>query len=114
MIHGSPKFSGLAIGELTLNKLGPTLKLEAKAAFVDPKTGSTHGWTTGSQWSPTTIAKLGELLALMEMDMGRAHFEGGGVPLEGAIVGTPGPQQGRLTPMGGLSEHVVGVDAESI
>lgn len=110
MIQGAPKFSGLAVGEITVNKMGPTLKMEAKAAFVDPKTGSTHGWTTGNQWSPTTVVKLGELLALMEEDMARIHFDGGGTTSDSPI--TPVRQVPGVS--GGLGEHVAGRDGDQV
>ena len=80
MIRGVPKFDGIAIGEGTFSFLGTTVHLEAKAAFVDAKSGDTHGWTKNMQWSPGTMAKLHELRALMEQDLSRLHMQHDGVP----------------------------------
>jgi hypothetical protein len=105
MIRGTPKFDGMAVGEITVVFTGLQLQFEAKAAFIDSKTGETHGWTkaTAASWSPTTIDKLRELRALMELDLGKLHLEGGGE----ILVGPPGavPQTG-VAFEGGLSEHL--------
>ncbi len=102
MISGSPKFSGLAIGEISINLL-QTLTIAAKAAFVDPKTGATHGWTEQkTQWSRETIAKLYELTALMENDMAIVHFSDG-MPSTVSSVIAPAAKPGLG---GGLGEHL--------
>lgn len=108
VISGNIKFSGIAIGELTVNRMGPTLKMEAKAAFVDPKTGVTHGWTTGSQWSKETVAKLNELFLLMEADLAKAHFVDAGTSDDGPVTIS------RPTGVGGLGEHVIGREGEQV
>lgn len=103
MIRGNTKFDGLAVGEGSFSFLGATLHLEAKAAFVNSRTGDTHGWTKNTQWSPQVIEKLKELRALMEVDLGHIHLQGGGevlstaVPLGTALTSTEG---------GGLGEHL--------
>ena len=103
MIRGQPKFDGIAIGEFTAIFLGPTLEFTAKAAFTNSKTGETHGWTKHTHWSKNTIAKLQELRAAMEMDLGQEHFEGGGE----VLVGPSGATTPRgLAPDGGLGEHL--------
>jgi hypothetical protein len=76
MIRGSAKFDSIAVGEVTCSFLGPTIHLEAKAAFVGSKSGDTHGWTTNSQWTPVVMEKLRELRALMEIELGQIHFDG--------------------------------------
>lgn len=108
-IKGQPKFDAMALGEFSAKFLGGIHQLEftAKAAFVDSKTGETHGWTHAgtATWSPATIEKLKELRALMEVDLGRLHMEGGGEVLVGpASVGSAVPSDFE----GGLGEHLGG------
>jgi hypothetical protein len=100
MIKGNPKFDGVTIGEFTAIFMGPTLDFKAKAAFVNSKTGQTHGWTTNQTWSPPVVAKLQELRALMEADLGAVHFEGGGEQHEAPT------QRHDVRPPTGLGEHV--------
>lgn len=108
VISGVMRFTGIAIAEVSIDKREPTLKMTAKAAFVDPRTGDTHGWTTGGQWSPATIEKMGELIALMENDLAIKHLEGAGSsPSTGVAVARPGIS-------GGLGEHLAGRDGDSI
>lgn len=77
------KFDKLAIGEMTANFLSVPTSLKAKAAFVDSTTGSTHGWTECSNWSPATAAKMAELRTCMETDLARIHFEDGATASSG-------------------------------
>lgn len=100
MIQGRAKFDGIAVGEGTFSFLGTTLKFEGKAAFVNSRTGDTHGWTTNTQWSPAVIEKLKELRAAMELDLGRLHLADGGE----VLVGT-GSSVARDSG-GGLGEHL--------
>jgi len=67
-------FDKIVVGEISVDLLTASPKLSAKAAFVNTKTGSTHGWTTGTQWSAETVEKLRELRALMERDLESVHF----------------------------------------
>jgi hypothetical protein len=100
MIQGSAKFDAIVVGEFTASFIGPTTDFKAKAAFVNSKTGQTHGWTSNQTWSKETIIKLLELRALMETDLGALHLENGGQVLEV-------PTQPRNPPAPtGLSEHV--------
>lgn len=109
MIRGNPKFDSVSIGELSVSFLGSTLTFEGKAAFVDSKTGGTHGWTKNTQWSPATIAKLKELRALMELDLAALHLEGGGELIATAT------STSRFTPDdGGLGEHLNGDKVPSV
>lgn len=101
MIRGSAKFDGVTVGEASCSFLGATIHLEAKAAFVNTKTGDTHGWTKNTQWSPEVIAKLHELRMLMEMDLGRLHLhDGGEVLATSTAVALVSPDR-----PGGLGEH---------
>jgi hypothetical protein len=102
MIKGVTKFDGVAVGEFTAVFTGPTLDFRAKAAFVDSKTGETHGWTTNQTWSPTTITKLKELREMMEVDLGMKHLESGGELTPNTIS----PQRGSPHIPTGLGEHV--------
>ena len=107
MIRGTPKFDGVVVGEIKIVFTGLQLQFEAKAAFVDSKTGETHGWTnaTASAWSPITIDKMKELRALMELDLGKLHLEGGGEVLVGPTGVAPHTSAGFE---GGLGEHLGG------
>jgi hypothetical protein len=107
MIQGTLKVTGLAMGEFSVNLLGTTVQMKAKAAFVDSRTGATHGWTEGNQWSHGTIEKMRELVLLMEADMARQHFESGG-STESPIDPTAKPGMS-----GGLGEHIGG-DGEQV
>ncbi len=105
MIIGQPKFNTIALGELTATFTGTTLHVEGKAAFADQRTGQTHGWTKNTQWSHATIEKLKELKALMEVDLGHLHLEGGGESVVGPqSLGTAG--RGISMGAGGLGEHL--------
>lgn len=111
MIRGNPKFDSISIGELSVSFLGSTLTFEGKAAFVNSRTGGTHGWTKNTQWSPATIAKLKELRALMELDLAALHLDGDGELLTDATGVAPA----RFTPEGGgLGEHLGGDSVPSV
>lgn len=106
MIRGAAKFDGLALLEGSFSFLGSGVKLDGKAAFVNSKTGDTHGWTSNHQWSPQVIEKLRELRALMEMDLGRLHLDGGGEVLATTAPIHTNSVEGALS--GGLGEHLEG------
>ena len=109
MIPGSLKASGIAIGEFTANILGHTVKLVAKAAFVDPRTGQTHGWTSCESWTPSTMEKMREFIEAMEQDLGRQHFHDF-APAAGGVADVAKPAG---IPAGGIGEHVGG-DGEQV
>jgi hypothetical protein len=100
MIRGNPRFDGVALGEGSFSFLGSNAVLEGKGAFVNTRTGDTHGWTKNTQWSPQTIEKLKELRALMEVDLGNLHLESGGEVLVTAARTDSG------TGPGGLDDHL--------
>lgn len=105
MIQGTLRPTALAILEFEMSKVdGPLIRLSAKAAFCDPATGNTHGFTNAeSGWSPDTMQALKALMDSMERDMGLQHF------VEGSSAGpTEGPKGLRPTSLGGLGEHVAG------
>lgn len=101
MKTGTLKFDGISIGELTANFMqGPgVISMKAKVAFVNSKTGATHGWTTQEQWSPAVLEKLKELAMLMEEDVSRVQFSDAGSSAIGASGRAPDP-------VGGLGEHL--------
>lgn len=113
MILGQPKFNSIQVGELTVSFLGTTLRFEGKAAFVDMKTGHTHGWTKNEQWSPAVIEKLKELRALMEIDLGRLHLENGGESVVGPTT-LASPAKGLSMEGGGLGEHLGGQEPPQV
>ena len=103
MIRGIPKFDGVALGEGSFNFMGTGHTLEGKASFVNTVSGDTFGWTKNNTWSPATIAKLQELRALMEIDLGRVHLVDGGE----SLVGTTGISETATTGgVVGLGEYV--------
>jgi hypothetical protein len=72
VIHGTPKFNGLAL--ITLNYKVFMKELTGQAAFT--KEGATHGLAHGQPtWSDATLEKLKELVESMEADFARAHFD---------------------------------------
>lgn len=99
MIRGSPKFDGLALGEIHVNFLRPTVEMRAKAAFIDTQSGATCGWTEGTQWSPETIKKLDELRTMLERDLASIYFTG-----DARAVATSNPAAGAARQ--GLGEHL--------
>jgi len=90
------KFDAIRIGELSVNFMTPPVSLSAKAAFVCTKTGATHGWTHGGNWSKETIEKLHALRESMENDLASTHFEDafGVTTYDG------------MPPVSGLGEHL--------
>jgi len=93
MINGSPKFDGLAIGNIEADFTKQTIQLKAVAGFVNTTTGDTHGWTRGEGgvWSTDTLQRLKELREAMERDLANLHFEGA-VKKEAKVLdqGSPG------------------------
>lgn len=109
MKKGIPKIDGIAVGEFEGNFLGPSPRLKAKAAFVDSHNGSTHGWTTCEQWSPTTIQKLKEFRAAMEEDLAGLHFQDS----DSEFVDTSDVSSRSAEAPTGLGEHL-NKDADSV
>lgn len=75
MIKGTIKFDGLALGELNITFL-EGLRISATAAFINSKTGATHGSTKKhGQWSTATLAAVRELRAAIEQDIAKSHLD---------------------------------------
>lgn len=105
-VEGVPVFNALAVLEIEkIDYREGSPSLVAHAAFVNTKTGRTHGRTTGRQWSKETLSKLEELKECMERDMGRQHFGDG---MADATTSTAPSKE----PVG-IGEHL-GDDARSI
>lgn len=99
------KFDGIRVAEITVNFLEVSASVSAKAAFVNTKTGATHGWTTGKRWSDETMAKLVELREMMERDLAAIHFE------DGSSSSSPTTSSGGLRDgFQGLGEHLGGTE----
>jgi hypothetical protein len=75
-IFGKPKFDGVAVLQLEASFVQGA-KLTAKAAYVDSKTGKTHGSTAAGTglWSRTTLDALEALRAAMEADVAQRDFD---------------------------------------
>ncbi len=75
-MKGTMRFDSLALGELTISFIAPGTVMTGKAAFVDSKTGTTHGWTeTSGGWSETALKALAALKEAVEADFGKLHLE---------------------------------------
>ncbi len=94
---GTPVFDALVLARVEIDMLKRSLT--AQAAFVDTKTGATHGWTKGEGaiWSEETKSAAAVLAASMERDLAKLHF--GTQPSEVALP-TSGPAAS------GLGEHL--------
>jgi hypothetical protein len=103
---GSILFDGIAITTIEADLLKKSLT--ARAAFVNTRKGTTHGWTegTGTIWSEETKQLMSGLVTSMERDLGNLHFTSVHSP-SATPSGTPaGPA--------GLGEHLNGKDAPSV
>jgi hypothetical protein len=103
-VTGTPVFDAVALTTIEIDLMERSLT--AKAAFVNTKTGSTHGWTQGAGaiWSEETKAAARVLAVSMENDLAKLHF------------GTrPEAQSSQPTARSGLGEHLTdGDDTKSI
>lgn len=80
MVKGSgiPRIDGVAIGEVSINLLSPTVHLTAKYALINSQTAERFGaGNRNSNWSDATLTKLGELIEAMENDVCLEVFTGG-------------------------------------
>lgn len=93
------KADKVAIGELTVNLLGQSHVMVAKARLVSTQTGMSYGSMTMQNWSPEVIKKLEELRALMEQELESVFFD------EGGAVAPRGPSPREA---GGLGEMFEG------
>jgi hypothetical protein len=107
VIRGTSKIDAITIGTLNANFLaGPgAISLETKVAFVNSKTGQTHGWTDyKGPWSPAVTAKLKELAEVMEKEIGALHFA------DTDDISTSRPSEAT----GGLGEFVSSGDGSQV
>lgn len=98
---GTPIFDALALTTIEVDLIEKNLT--AKAAFVNTRTGHSHGWTEGSGtiWSEETKVAVAALAASMERDLAKLHFGATSEPQ----VAAPGTQLGTL-PVSGIGEHL--------
>jgi hypothetical protein len=92
----------VAIGEVSIKLIEEPHTLVAKAAFVNSKSGVTHGYTHCSSWSKEVMMKMRELCALMAQDLENTHFEGGSAAA--STVGVTLPQE--IPAITGLGEFI--------
>lgn len=94
---GVIKFDGIAVVTVEANMMEKSMS--ARAAFVNTKTGESHGFTDGSGhvWSPETKIALATLVSLMERDLGNLHFTSSSSDPVAASA---------KTETGGIGEHV--------
>lgn len=79
MIQGSPRFDGIAVAKIEIDFLKNPVHIEVQAAFVNSKTGDTHGWTRGGvNFSDKTRTLMLQLRDSMEQDLADRHFTTGG------------------------------------
>ena len=80
---GQIRIDGVAVGEATINLLGPSVQLVAKYALCNTTTGEKLGAGTPTiPWSPATMRKLLELVASMERDIIQGIF------IDAVVVGS--------------------------
>lgn len=79
-VHGTLKADGIAVCRIEIDYLTNPVKIKALAGFTVEATGQTVGWVDAgaNAWSEATLQKLRELRQLMEEDLARALFVGGG------------------------------------
>lgn len=113
MITGTIKFDGISVAALEAvlvpTKDGPgdgIISLEATIAFINNKTGLTHGraGSKGVKWSKQTIEALKELCRCIETDVAPLHLEDAG------LVNT----EDKGLKMVGLGEHLVDEEPKSV
>lgn len=76
MRQGTPKFDGLTVAEINAVFTGG-LSVETTFAFVNTRTGASHGWTKMTTASPKSIDLLKALAASLEEDAAKQHFDEG-------------------------------------
>lgn len=104
--QGSIVFDGVAITTIEADLLNKSLT--ARAAFINSKTGNTHGWTEaqGTIWSERTKAAFKALVDCMEQDIGRLHFSN--------LPATQVSESSVSSEPSGIGEHLQDHDAPSV
>ncbi len=101
--EGSVRIDGVAVGEITINLLSPTVHLAARYAFTNSLTAERFGsGNRNSNWSSTTLEKLGELVESMEKDLCQEMFTGGVTATEGPTDGVAGDALPNLSADDGI------------
>lgn len=106
-------FDSLSVGRYTADFTKSPSVIEAKAAFVNSRSGMTHGWTSGiGPWSERTLQLAQELQEALARDIAQLHARKGSV--EAPAAQKPGL---RVTPpqdTEGIGEHVDGDKTPSV
>lgn len=101
MIQGTPKFGGLAVAKIEVDFLKNPVHIDVQAAFVNMKTGDTHGWTRGSPgWSAKTRELINTLRLSMEEDLAAYHLEGGATAVTSVASASSSKVGGEPTGLG--------------
>jgi hypothetical protein len=68
--EGQIRIDSIAVGEASINLLGPNINLAAKYALCNISTGEKFGSGNRNQnWSDETLTKLAELVECIEKDI---------------------------------------------
>jgi hypothetical protein len=77
--NGVPKFDGIAIGEVGINLLGPSVHISAIYAFTNAASGDRFGrGSKDGTWSEETMKRFFSFLESLESDVCTDVFDGGG------------------------------------
>lgn len=88
---GVVKINGVAIGEVSVNLLGPSIQLSGTYALVNVDSGDRFGrGTKEGDWSKATMDHFLAFLGSMESDICTAVFDEGSEPVEPVLVPTDG------------------------
>lgn len=106
MIKGTMKADAVTVGEINISLLSG-LTMKVRAAFVNTKGGTTHGWTEAVNWpwSKATLSALAAFKSAIEEDLAREHLVGYSVETE---EGTPATKSSREAD--GLGEYLARED----
>jgi hypothetical protein len=84
---GQPRFNGVAVGELSVDLLGPSIRVTGIYAFTNVETGERFGrGTKEGGWSEQTMTAFLAFLAAAENDICHDVFEEGSEPAPGSTV----------------------------
>lgn len=76
--NGAPRFNGVAVGEIEVNLLGPSIHIKTTSAYTNVDTGERFGrLVKEGNWSDETMKRLLALLESLENDLCNDTFEGG-------------------------------------
>lgn len=91
------KADKIAMGEISINFLGPSHTMVGKAKLVSTRNGASYGSMTVQHWSPVVLSKLEELRLVMEEELEQMFFDEGA---DGGVSASSPRDEG------GLGEHL--------